>query len=73
MSDPRCCVVGCVRAAKFRVFASYPAENGAHPTVRHYPAPMWHCCVDCIGGLMSADARSLMSTRQFVVTVERGA
>ena len=67
-----CSVEGCDGPGTFAVYSAY--DDGpdlcVHPVVHRYPMPMWRCCGECLAGLMSADSRAMMSTRQFVVRVD---
>ena len=60
---------GCDEPMRFRVYASYNADEGdnAHPRHARYPAAMIRACDRHIGRLMLHDADGSGSTRQWLI------
>ena len=60
---------GCTEQMRFRLYASYNADQGenTHPLHARYPGVMYRSCEAHVGALASGDIAKPFSTRQWIV------
>lgn len=67
----RCDADGCDEPMRFRVYASYNADQGenVHPLHARYPGAMYRSCPAHLTSLIERDVAAPLSTRQYIVVV----